>query len=129
MINKQITEDAYQKGDFQAAKRQYSTISQNFDDPFVYLRIAQCHFALKEYSDAEIICQTALELNPNFADLHILLGKVFYQQNHLLKAEEEAMKAIKLDENLAGAYTVFLVLDLCKRTIVNLLLMQRLQSG
>lgn len=107
--NKQKTyaEDAYQKGDYQTAKKLYEGVLEKTNDPFVYLRVAQCLLALGEYSEAQTICQKGLGFNPDSVELHILLGKIFYKLNNLPQAEEEAMVAINLDESRAeGAYTI-----------------------
>ena len=101
---KSDAENAYQEGE--AAKKLYMGPLGETHDPSIYLKIAQHHFALKEYSDAQAVCQKGIDVNPNSAELHVLLGKIFYQQNNLHKAEKEAMMAIKLNESLPGAYII-----------------------
>ncbi|MGB8952530.1 MAG: tetratricopeptide repeat protein [Candidatus Aminicenantales bacterium] len=46
----------------------------------------------------------ALQINPNSAQAHNLLGIAYFQQDNYVLAEEECRKAIELDPSYASAY-------------------------
>ena len=100
-------EDAFQNKDFKKAKKLFYKTLVKDSSPFIYLRLAQCHFMLQEYPEAVLMCEKTLELEPDSAKGYAMLSKAHLYQNKVLDAEIEAEKAIMLDNTLHDAYLSF----------------------
>lgn len=61
--------------------------------------------------------QKALELDPNLAEPHVLLGDIAQKQWHWVEAEAEFRRAIALDPNAADAYSALADWMLCQGRI------------
>ena len=68
-------EDFYITEDYRAAKELYKSLLVNSPSPFIFQRLAQCHYALKEYDDAMVACEKAIELAPILPVLKLYLAK------------------------------------------------------
>jgi tetratricopeptide (TPR) repeat protein len=70
----------------------------------VQLGIAQLAGAKEAEAQAEASFLRALELDPDFAQAHYELGKLYLKRKELERAEQSFERAIQLDPKLLGAY-------------------------
>ena len=77
--------------------------------------IAECYWALvndgyesyeKFTPKAELLVSKALQLDPDLAEAHAILGYIGFLEDNVLKGTMEAKKAISLNPSLADAYWV-----------------------
>jgi len=71
---------------------------------WVQLGTAQLSTPKIEQAEAERSFKKALEIDPNSAQAHYQLGKLYLQQRDFVKAEQYLEKAITLDPSLVRAY-------------------------
>ncbi len=62
-----------------------------------YLRLGRTDTALAS-------CKKAIEINPQFATSHVILGQIYQHQNNRAEALKAYETAVKLDENLFEAH-------------------------
>ncbi|MCD4753955.1 MAG: hypothetical protein K8R40_12865 [Anaerolineaceae bacterium] len=100
----ELPEDAFQRKDFIAAKYLYTIELKTNPESFIYWRLAQCQYMLKEYPEAMAMCKKSLELQPERAKAHLTLNKIYATQYLDSDAEAEARIALELDPSLPDAY-------------------------
>jgi len=72
-------------------------IQEQFLDDYSYLRAASEFFKGDDFVGAEQQCRKSLELNPESAKAHTILGIVLVRQNRLDEANGHLLEAIRLD--------------------------------
>jgi len=72
-------------------------IREQFLDDFSYLRAASEFFKGNDFTGAERQCRKSLELNPNNAKAHAILGIALSRQDRLDEANGHLLEAIRLD--------------------------------
>lgn len=73
------------------------SLAESPDDSYLHCRLADAHFYLKDFSNAESFAQRALHLNPNSDYAHFRLAWVYMVLHHYSAALEHARAAISVD--------------------------------
>lgn len=76
-------------------------------DAYALYEKAKTEFIKKDYDEATELAKEALEIEPSFEEVHILLANIFVNQDKFQEAERECQKAIKL--NFLSAETRYLL--------------------
>ncbi|UCH96560.1 MAG: tetratricopeptide repeat protein [Candidatus Aminicenantes bacterium] len=94
----QLAADALKKRKYQEAINQLEQAVLDVDDvPELYLALGICHFAISQYSEAEVYFKEALALNPKYFLAHKKLGEIYYLTNDNEQAQYHWEEALKLD--------------------------------
>jgi tetratricopeptide (TPR) repeat protein/roadblock/LC7 domain-containing protein len=80
-------------------------ISEHFIDDFSYLRAAMECVRVDDYTNAEIACRKALQINPDNLDAHLVLALVLESQGRLDEAVTPCREAIRIDSKNADAHS------------------------
>lgn len=65
--------------------------------------IGYCYKELKNYQDASVEYEKAVNLDPESSDAHLMLGVCLYETGNLDKSKETLMRAVKLRPNFIEA--------------------------
>ena len=84
------------KTDF-ALKDFKKVIEINPNDLKAYCKIAQIDISKKDYAAAKIILDTALTVNPDYAELHFEYGNYYSAQDQFRESIPEYYRAVELD--------------------------------
>ena len=79
-------------------------IALNNSQPSWFLNLANVHFALKQFDDAETAYRKSLALDGSYASGHNNLGMALQKQGRFEEALQSYQKAIELKPNYADAY-------------------------
>jgi Tfp pilus assembly protein PilF len=88
----------------EAAKYYQYFINQGFKDHRVFSNYGIILKGLGNLKEAESLQRKAIELKPDFADVHYNLGNILREIGKLQEAESSTRKAIKLNHNFANAH-------------------------
>jgi len=72
----------------------------------LYLALGSAYLGLKRYGEAFIHYQKLLRLNPEFPEAHLGLSQLYLSQGELKSAKTTARKALSLQPDTAGAYSI-----------------------
>lgn len=70
--------------------------------PAVRFQLARALMRLGRFDEAQTHLETAVDLDPRYADAHVLLGDVYRQQGELEQARDMYKKALELKPDLPG---------------------------
>jgi tetratricopeptide (TPR) repeat protein/Tol biopolymer transport system component len=85
-------------------------IKEHFIDENSYLRAAQEHMRTNDYTNAEIACQKALELNPNNWEVQLEMAVIRDGQNRLNEAIPYCSEAVRINPKSGKAKSVLGIL-------------------
>ena len=88
----------------EAAKNYQSFINQGFKDQRVFSNYGVILKNLGKLKEAELLLRKAIELNPNFANAHLILGNILKDLGKLKEAELSLRKAIEINPDYSEAY-------------------------
>lgn len=75
------------------------------DNKLLYVNKAQADIWRNERAEAAATCRKAIEIDPSFAQAHLMLGEALqYDEKHLDEAEAAFRAAVKADPKLFSAY-------------------------
>ncbi|WP_269611098.1 tetratricopeptide repeat protein [Prochlorococcus marinus] len=95
----------HQKGNIPEAVKHYQQIiNQGCNDHRVFSNYGVILRGLGKLKEAELVTRKAIELNPDFADLHSNLGIILRDLGKLEEAELSTRKAIELNPDFTNAY-------------------------
>jgi tetratricopeptide (TPR) repeat protein len=71
-----------------------------------YLRLCETYAAVGEFRDAEPFCDQALEIDPDYADAHRMLGQLRYSRRNYEGAIEEFQTCLDLGSEQIECYYI-----------------------
>lgn len=72
---------------------------------FAYHGLAQVYKALNDFDNATINCEKSIELEPQFAEAHLLRGNIYFDNQDIDKAIESYSDSIKCNSKFLYAYS------------------------
>ena len=95
----------FQTQNFEKALEIYQEFKQNFEiDEEVFIKIAECHFELKQYQEARSELYTALEFDTYNEEIYFLLGKTYSRLENWNMAIKMLHKAIAIEDFVEDYY-------------------------
>jgi tetratricopeptide (TPR) repeat protein len=102
ILNAYETYNAYKLDE--AVQKFREIIAIQSQNALAYQGLAMSLDQLKKYNEAIIASEKAIELNPNLAIPHAILGSIYLEWQRFSESEQASRKAIELDPRLANAY-------------------------
>ena len=106
--NKKVLNQAFilhSKGDFLKASKYYQyLINKGVKDPKVFSRYAILLKDLRKFKEAELMLLKAIELKPDYAEAHFLLGNLLAYLGKFNEAEIAMIKTLKLKPDYVVAH-------------------------
>ena len=93
------------KGDFKGAASLLGAVCQSGSkNPEVYYLLGICFGKLGRMTDAVQTFQQGINLRPDVAQMHFMLGVAQFEIKQFNKAAESFLSTLKLDNNIVGAH-------------------------
>jgi tetratricopeptide (TPR) repeat protein len=92
------------KGDFNTALEYLNKASNSSDSHTIHGNIGYCHYQLLEFDKAIDSFSIALSITNNDPQLYVSRGSAYFKIKDYQKAEDDYLKSIELDNQLATGY-------------------------
>jgi len=95
----------FQREEFENATEKYQAFEKyQADDLYLKIKIAKCHRHLDKKSEAKDQLNKVLQLNPYFAEAHLLMAKILLDQNKQNEARDHLLVATRVWEKADKAF-------------------------
>jgi tetratricopeptide (TPR) repeat protein len=72
--------------------------------PIVAVELAALYLRGGQQSEALALCEASLVHNPNYVDLHLVLGSIYFERKEYQKADQAFRRAVALDPKALESY-------------------------